>query len=54
MKKKITVRAMVLRNHYRTTFIHSLEDLKADSQFGEWWDEMDNFNRTYVLTGRNK
>ena len=52
-KKNPTVKAMMLHNLYRKNFVHSLEDLKADPKFGQWWAEMDNYNRTYVLTGRS-
>jgi len=51
-RHKISVRAMVLRFHYTRTFVHSLDDLKNHPVFGKWWDELNNHNRTYVLTGR--
>lgn len=51
-ERKITVKAMVCRYHYKTTFVHSLEDLKNDSRLGRCWEEFDNYNKTYVLTGR--
>jgi len=53
-KRKITVRAMVLRYHYTRTFVHSLNDLLSDLEYGRWWKHMDNYNRAYVLTGRKK
>jgi len=52
MKKTVMLEAMILRYHYCNTFFHSLEDLKNDPLFGAWWKGLDNYNRTYVLTGR--
>ena len=53
-KPKITAKAKVLNYHYRNTFFHSIKDLTNDLQFGKWWEELDNFNRAYVLKGFTK
>jgi len=51
LKKQITTKAMILRYQYQKTFFHSLEDLKKDPLYGYMWDNLDNFNRAYVLKG---
>jgi len=53
-KQIITTRAMILRYQYQKTFFHSLEDLKKDPLYGHMWDNLDNFNRAYVLKGLKK
>lgn len=54
MKRKPSVRAMFLNYHYQYTFIHSLAAIKDHPEYGKWWAEMDNFDRTYVLKGNKR
>jgi len=51
-KKDITMKAMILNYHYHCVFHHDLDAIRSHKQFGEWWDEMDNTNRAYVLKGK--
>lgn len=51
-ERKPSVRAMFLRYHYRFTFFHCLETIKTHDEYGKWWDDMDSFDRAYVLRGK--
>lgn len=52
-KRKPSIRAMFLRYHYRHTFFHCLETIKAHDEYGQWWTDMDTFDRAYVLKGKH-
>ena len=46
-----TPKAMWLFRQYRALH-HNLDKVLATDSHWKWWNEMDNKNRTYVLTGR--
>lgn len=47
---KPSPRAMWLHRLYRKLH-HNLEKILADPHMGQWWAEMSNEDRTYVLIG---
>ena len=54
MKENPSARAMVLHYHYRRTFVHCLDSIKNHPEYGGWWKEMSNSDRTYVLKGERR
>lgn len=52
--RKPSIRAMFLRYHYRHTFFHCLDTIKAHEEYSKWWANMDTFDRAYVLRGKIK
>ena len=46
-----TPKAMWLFRQYRVQH-HNLDKMLANPAHFKWWNELDNKNRTYVLTGR--
>ena len=51
MKQKPTPKAMVLRYHYTKTFVHDLKAITEHKEYGQWWSDMTNTDRAYVLKG---